>query len=69
MARVTLRLPDSLHARLVAEPRDAIRSLNELIVESTASAVAAAEPVSVDEKKRGRHARGAGRPAGRMWTT
>ncbi len=34
MARVTLRLPESLHARLIAASRAAGKSLNELIVES-----------------------------------
>jgi len=50
MARVTLRLPDSLHARLVAESRAKNRSLNELIVDSLETRLPK-EPMSIDEKR------------------
>ena len=50
MARVTLRLPDALHARLVAESRATYRSLNELIVESLQARLPE-EPMSADEKR------------------
>lgn len=50
MARVTLRLPESLHARLVAESRATDRSLNELIVESLETRLPDV-PSSVDEKR------------------
>lgn len=49
MARVTLRLPEPLHARLVEESRATDRSLNELIVESLEARLP--EAPSADEKR------------------
>lgn len=58
MARVTLRLPESLHARLIAESRAVEKSLNEVIVQSLEARLPAASPHLGDEQARMRAALG-----------
>jgi len=58
MIRLTVRLPDDLHGRLVKRSRAAGKSLNQLIVEGAAYAASGGPAPQLSERERWRLALG-----------